>query len=144
MRSAVSSSDDGYSTGTAFLTDFFFEADIRSRHSCTTFLAGFFSWKTFLKRTDLTPHFVLFLSCIVAPSCHRGSTGALPGRHRHTTVAQPAATGVSPWTTWVVPGHTGMNRGYTVLHRNYSVVNRGSTGASFLLNRGNTGVTSGL
>ena len=37
-----SSSDDGYSTDTAFLTDFFFEADIRSRHSCTTFLAGFF------------------------------------------------------------------------------------------------------
>ena len=37
-----------------------------------------------------------------------------------------------------------MNRGYTVLHRNYSVVNRGSTGASFLLNRGNTGVTPGL
>ena len=32
----------------AFLTDFFFEADIRSRHSCTTFLAFFFSWKTLL------------------------------------------------------------------------------------------------
>ena len=48
LRSAVSSSDDGYSTGTAFLTDFFFEADIRSRHSCTTFPAVFFSWKTLL------------------------------------------------------------------------------------------------
>ena len=42
MRSAVLLSDDGSSTGTAFLTDFFFEADIRSRHPCTTFLAGFF------------------------------------------------------------------------------------------------------
>ena len=42
MRSAVSSSDDGSSIGTAFFTGFFFEADIRSRHSCTTFLAGFF------------------------------------------------------------------------------------------------------
>ena len=42
MRSAVLLSGHGSSTGTAFLTDFFFEADIRSRHSCTTFLAFFF------------------------------------------------------------------------------------------------------
>ena len=46
-ETAVLLSGDSSSTGTAFLTDFFFEADIRSRHSCTTFLA-FFSWKTLL------------------------------------------------------------------------------------------------
>ena len=33
IRSAVLLSDDGSSPGTAFLTDFFFEAYIRSRHS---------------------------------------------------------------------------------------------------------------
>ena len=31
-----------------FLDSFFFETDIRSRHSCTTFLAGFFSWEKLL------------------------------------------------------------------------------------------------
>ena len=105
MRSAVSSSDDGSSNGTAFLTVFFFEADIRSRHSRTTFLAGFFlegitvMWYR-LKRTDLTPRFVLVLSCIVAPSCHRGSTEAPPaynlgttGSYRDITVANLGSTG---------------------------------------------------
>ena len=90
MRSAVLLSGDGSSTGTAFLTDFFFEADIRSRHSCTTFLAFFFLeditvlWYR-LKRTDLTTRFVLVLSCKVAPSCHQGSAGAPSAYNRGTT-----------------------------------------------------------
>ena len=86
MRSAISSSDDGSSTGTTFLTGFFLEADIRSRHSCTTFLASFFSRKTLLlcdiPYSTFCPGFIVYSSTVVPPGLHRGATGIQPWHNR--------------------------------------------------------------
>ena len=93
MRSAVSSSDDGSSTGTAFLTGFslrqIFDPDTPAHIP-----GGGFSWKTLLLcdidyRELICPGFIVYSSTVVSPGLRRGATGIqpwhnrqLPGHHR--------------------------------------------------------------